>query len=72
MHTHLREAGLDGAPHGLRHSAATRMLRNGQVPLATISAGMGHASPSTTEAYLEADSGRMLECVLPLPKEARA
>ena len=68
-------AGIEGVPIGtriLRHSAATRMLRSGQVPLATISAVMGHASPSTTEAYLEADSGRMLECVLPLPKEARA
>ena len=68
-------AGIEGVPIGtriLRHSAATRMLRSGKVPLATMSAMLGHASPLTTEAYLEADSGRMLECVLPLPKGARA
>lgn len=68
-------AGIEGAPVGtrvLRHSAATGMLRSGEVPLATISAVLGHASPLTTEAYLEADSGRMLECVLPLPKGATA
>lgn len=68
-------AGIEGVPVGtriLRHSAATRMLRSGEVPLATMSAVLGHASPLTTEAYLEADSGRMLECVLPLPKGAMA
>ncbi|MBQ9043273.1 MAG: tyrosine-type recombinase/integrase [Eggerthellaceae bacterium] len=68
-------AGIERTPVGtriLRHSAATRMLRSGEVPLATISAVLGHAGPSTTEAYLEADSGHMLECVLPLPKGAMA
>lgn len=68
-------AGIEGLPVGtriLRHNAATRMLRSGQVPLATISAAMGHARLATTEEYLEVDDERMVECVLPLPKGAMA
>ena len=68
-------AGIEEVPVGtriLRHGAATRMLRRGGVPLATISAVLGHASPMATEAYLEADRERMLGCVLPLPKGATA
>ena len=68
-------AGIAGVPVGtrtLRHNAATRMLRSGTVPLATISAVMGHADPATTEAYLESDEARMLGCVLPLPEGAVA
>lgn len=50
----------------LRHNAASRMLR-AAVPLPTISAVMGHASPDSTDQYLNADRDRLLECVLDLP-----
>ncbi|MEE8722936.1 MAG: site-specific integrase [Eggerthellaceae bacterium] len=75
IETAFSAAGIEGVPAGtrtLRHNAATRMLRSGSVQLATISAVLGHADLATTEGYLESDEGRMLECVLPLPKGAFA
>jgi integrase len=50
----------------LRHNAASRMLR-ASVPLPTICAVLGHASPDSTDPYLSADKERLLECVLDLP-----
>lgn len=50
----------------LRHNAASRMLR-AAVPLPTISAVLGHASPDSTEPYLSTDQERLLECVLDVP-----
>jgi len=50
----------------LRHNAASRMLR-AAVPLPTISAVLGHASPDSTNLYLSADRDRLLECVLDVP-----
>ncbi len=50
----------------LRHNAASRMLR-AAVPLPTISAVLGHASPNSTDAYLSTDQERLLECVLDVP-----
>jgi len=51
----------------LRHNAATRLLR-AAVPLPTISAVLGHASPESTNLYLSADRDRLLECVLDVPE----
>jgi len=54
----------------LRHSAASRLLR-AAVPLPTISAVLGHASPESTNIYMSVDEDRLLECVLPVPDGAR-
>jgi integrase len=50
----------------LRHNAASRLLR-AAVPLPTISAVLGHASPDSTDVYLSVDTDRLLECVLDVP-----
>jgi hypothetical protein len=42
------------------------------VPVPTISAVLGHASPESTNTYLSVDVGRLLECVLPVPQGARS
>lgn len=51
----------------LRHNAASRLLR-AAVPLPTISAVLGHASPDSTDPYLSVDRDRLLECVLDVPE----
>lgn len=68
----LARAGVDGGGSRLlRHNAASRMLRAGaQLPV--ISAVLGHASPDSTDVYLEADESAMRACVLPLPEGAIA
>lgn len=69
----FRQAGVSGGKAGtrrLRHSAASRLLR-AAVPLPTISAVLGHASPESTNVYLSVDDARLLECVLPVPGGAR-
>ena len=64
-------AGVDGAgTRLLRHNAATKMLRAG-VDMPTIAAVLGHASPNSTDRYLEMDGGGMRACVLPLPEGVR-
>ena len=55
----------------LRHNAATRLLR-ASVPLPTISAVLGHASPESTDLYLSVDQDRLLECVLDVPEGTRS
>jgi len=70
----FRKAGVADVRAGtrlLRHSAASRLLR-AAVPLPTISAVLGHASPESTNTYLSVDEERLLECVLPLPEGARS
>src|SRR6266702_4761951 len=42
-----RRTGLEFGPHWCRHSAATRMLRDG-VPVEVVSKILGHASVATT------------------------
>ena len=54
----------------LRHNAASRLLR-AAVPLPTISAVLGHASPESTNLYMSVDQDRLLECVLAVPAGAR-
>lgn len=55
----------------LRHNAASRLLR-AAVPLPTISAVLGHASPDSTDLYLSVDRDRLLECVLDVPDGSRS
>lgn len=55
----------------LRHNAASRLLRVA-VPLATISAVLGHADAESTNLYMSVDEQRLLECVLPVPTGARS
>ncbi|MGH3603227.1 MAG: site-specific integrase [Pseudonocardiaceae bacterium] len=68
------EAGVTDVKAGtrlLRHNAASRLLR-AAVPLPTISAVLGHASPESTNLYLSVDRDRLLECVLDVPEGARS
>ena len=70
----FRKAGVTevkAGPRLLRHSAASRLLR-ATVPLPTISAVLGHASPESTNRYLSVDEARLLECVLAVPEGARS
>jgi integrase len=70
----FRRAGVTEGKAGtrrLRHSAASRLLR-AAVPLPTISAVLGHASPESINVYLSVDDARLLECVLPVPGGARS
>ena len=55
----------------LRHNAASRLLR-AAVPLPTICAVLGHASPDSTDVYLSVDRDRLLACVLDVPESARS
>lgn len=55
-----RRTGIDFDPHWLRHTAATRMLRDG-VPIEVVARLLGHASPVTTHqiyGHLTAEDAR--------------
>ena len=68
------KAGLTDVKAGsrfLRHNAASRLLR-AAVPLPTISAVLGHASPESTNLYMSANRDRLLECVLDVPEDVRS
>ena len=49
-----------------RHSAASRMLRNG-VPLPVISEALGHENKNSVMIYITTDDAKLAECTLPLP-----
>ncbi len=66
----FRKAGInkDGrifGMHMLRHNSASTMVRNA-VPIETIAAILGHASPDTTDIYITTDEAVLKECVLPM------
>lgn len=50
-------------PHILRHSFATRALRQAKVDLATLSLILGHENLTTTARYLHPNSNYMAEMV---------
>lgn len=51
--------------HMLRHNSASTMIRNA-VPVETIAAILGHASPDSTDIYITTDEAVLKECVLPM------
>jgi integrase len=70
----FRKSGVTNVRAGtrfLRHNAASRLLR-AAVPLASISAVLGHASPESTNQYMSVDEERLLGCVLPVPAGPRS
>jgi integrase len=70
----FRKAGVTDVKAGtrlLRHNAASRLLA-AAVPLPTISAVLGHASPESTNLYMSVDRQRLLDCVLPVPESVRS
>ncbi|MBT8228491.1 MAG: tyrosine-type recombinase/integrase, partial [Dactylosporangium sp.] len=70
----LGRVGVTGVKAGtrlLRRNAASRLLR-AAVPLSTISAVLGHASPESTDLQLNEDEGRLLDCVLDVPDGRRS
>ncbi|AJC59523.1 tyrosine-type recombinase/integrase [Streptomyces sp. 769] len=56
--------GGDWTLHDLRHTAAYRMARDPQVPLADVQWVLGHASLSTTQKYLNPRQEDVVEGVL--------
>ena len=59
----------EGRPVGsrlTRHHAASSMLRAG-IPMADISAALGHRDPNIVSVYLSTDAMSLAACTLPLP-----
>jgi site-specific recombinase XerD len=56
--------GADWTLHDLRHSAASRMSRDGQLSLTDVQWVMGHAHLTTTEIYLTPTRDEVIEGVL--------
>ena len=66
----FKTAGIDidnrvSGMHMLRHNAASTMVKN-EVPIETIAAILGHATPDTTDIYITTDIKRLKECALPM------
>lgn len=53
----------DVTPHVLRHTFATRLLREAETDLVTVSTLLGHASVATTEIYTQPSERDLAEAV---------
>jgi integrase/recombinase XerD len=52
INKHLKQIGLTGGPHALRHYCATQLLKAG-VPIIKVSKFLGHADIMTTQKHYE-------------------
>lgn len=52
--------------HAMRHSLATRLLKDKQ-PLPMIANVLGHSSSNSTKSYLRVDMDGLKKCLLPIP-----
>ena len=51
--------------HFLRHNVASNLI-NKNMPIETVAAGLGHASPDTTNIYITVNEDKLRECTLSL------
>lgn len=63
----INTEGKRHGPHSLRHSYASRMLKD-NVPLPIISEAMGHSDTQVTTVYTSIDINSLRKCALPMPE----
>jgi integrase/recombinase XerC len=56
-------AGVEVTPHTLRHTFATRLLREAGADMVTVAALMGHSSVATTAIYTQPSEADLVEAV---------
>lgn len=71
VNKHFRKAGVNithrrHGTHSLRHSLATRLLKQGE-PLTVISEALGHNDTQVTTVYTSIDINALRACALPVP-----
>jgi len=67
----MKDSGIDVnqrqlGPHVMRHSLASRLLKNG-IPLPVISETLGHQRTQTTMEYIRVDLDSLEKCILHVP-----